>query len=208
MGNRTALGQRWWPQALAAVALLAVGFILGDRSSDAEPVDPSFHDIRVIHPEDFQTLIVPEAPELAALARQLGSLEAAYGFVRDRIAFEPSASAGAPAQTLREGRASCLGKATLLASLFRALGVPAASVRVVTGQVQLGDSILDHAWVDLEYGSLCLQLDATDLLGVHDFLQFPGQEYVRSFVSRELFCFNDEGFAAVSQLNRLRGRHP
>jgi hypothetical protein len=31
---------------------------------------------------------------------------------------------------------------------------------------------------------------------------------VSSFVSRELFCFNDEGFAVVSQLNRLRGRHP
>ena len=72
----------------------------------------------------------------------------------------------------------------------------------------LGGSLLDHAWVDLEYGSLCLQLDATDLLGTHDFLQFPGDEYVRSFVSRELFCFNDEGFAVVSQLNRLRGRHP
>ncbi len=72
----------------------------------------------------------------------------------------------------------------------------------------LGDSLVDHAWVDLEYGSSCLQLDPTDLLGTHDFLRFPGQEYVRSFVSRELFCFNDEGFAAVSQLNRLRGRHP
>ena len=208
MGNITALGRRWWPQAVAALAVLAAGFILGDQSGEADPVNTSFHDIRVIHPEDFRTLIVPEAPELVELARQLGSLEAAYEFVRDRIAFEPSAAAGAPAQTLREGRASCLGKTTLLVSLFRALGVPAGSVRVVTGQVPLGGSLLDHAWVDLEYGSLCLQLDPTDLLGRHDFLRFPGQEYVRSFVSRELFCFNDQGFAAVSQLNRLRGQHP
>jgi len=208
MGSLMALGRRWWPQAVAAVAVLAVGFILGDQSGDAEPVNSSFHDIRVIHPEDFQALIVPEAPELVALARQLGSLEAAYDFVRDHIAFDPSAPASAPAQTLRAGRASCLGKATLLVSLFRALAVPAGSVRVVTGQVPLGGSLLDHAWVDLEYGSLCLQLDPTDLLGTHDFLRFPGQEYVRSFVSRELFCFNDEGFAAVSQLNRLRGQHP
>jgi len=208
MGTFTFLGRRWWLHAAAAVLTLAAGFLLGDRSSDAELVRPTFHDTRVIHPEEFQTLIAPEAPELVTLARQLGSLEAAYAFVRDRIAFDPSAPAGAPAQTLREGRASCLGKATLLVSLYRALGVPAGSVRVVTGQVPLGDSLLDHAWVDLEYGSLCLQLDPTDLLGTHDFLQFPGQEYVRSFVSRELFCFNDEGFAAVSQLNRLRGRHP
>lgn len=207
MGNLTAFGRRWWPQA-AAAALLVVGFVLGDRNSDAEPVAPSFHDIRVIDPEDFQKLVVPAAPELVALARQLGSLETAYVFVRDRIAFDPAAPAGAPAQTLRDGRASCLGKATLLASLFRALGVPAGSVRVVTRQVQFGDSLLEHAWVDLEYGSLCLQLDPTDLLGTHDFLRFPGQEYVRSFVSRELFCFNDRQFAVVSQLNRLRGRHP
>ena len=204
-----AVGRRWWPHATAAVAVtLAVGFIIGDRSGDAEPVRPTYHDTRVIHPEDLRALIAPEAPEVVALARQLGSLEAAYGFVRDRITFEPSAPAGAPAQTLREGRASCLGKATLLASLCRALGIPAANVRVFAGQVPLGGSLLDHAWVDLEYGSLCLQMDPTDLLGTHDFLRFPGNEYVRSFVSRELFCFNDEGFAVVSQLNRLRGRHP
>ena len=179
--------------------MLAVGFVLGDSSGDAEPVRPSFHDIRVIHPEDFQSLIAPEAPEVVALARQLGSLEAAYDFVRDRIAFEPSAPAGAPAQTLREGRASCLGKATLLASLFRALGVPAGSVRVVTGQVPLGDSLLDHAWVDLEYGSLCLQLDPTDLLGTHDFLRFPGTGV------RAQLCF---ARALLLQRRGLRRRLP
>ena len=208
MGAFMVFGRRWWLHVLAATATLAAGFLVGEHSSDAELPRVSFHDIQVVHPEDFRTLIVPEAPELVALARQLGSLEAAYAFVRDRIVFDPSVPAGAPAQTLREGRASCLGKATLLVSLFRALGVPAGSVRAVTGQVPLGGSLLDHAWVDLEYGSLCLQLDPTDLLGTHDFLRFPGQEYVRSFVSRELFCFNDEGFAVVSQLNRLRGQHP
>jgi hypothetical protein len=208
MGDFMAVGRRWWPHATAAVATLAVGFIIGDRIGDAEPVRTTYHDTRVIHPEDLRVLIAPEAPDVVALARQLGSLEAAYGFVRDRIAFEPSAPAGAPAQTLREGRASCLGKATLLASLIRALGVPAGSVRVVTGQVSLGGTVADHAWVDLEYGSLCLQLDPTDLLGTHDFLRFPGSEYVRSFVSLENYCFNDEGFAVISPLNRLRGRHP
>lgn len=200
--------RRWWPQALAAAVTLAAGFILGDFSSDASPARTTFHDTRVLHPEDFRSLIAPEAPEVVALARRLGSLEAAYDFVRDRIAFEPSAPASDPAQILLDGRASCLGKATVLASLFRALGVPAGSVRVITGQVSLGDSLQDHAWVDLEYGSLCLQLDATDLLGTHDFLKFPGDAYVRNYVFRELFCFNDEGFAVVSQLNRLKGRHP
>ena len=202
------LRRRWWLHAVAAVATLAVGFVLGDRSGDADQARPTFHDTQVIHPEDFQLLVTPEASEVVALARQLGTLEAAYGFVRDRIAFDPSVPAAEPRQTLREGRASCLGKATLLASLCRALGVPAGSVRVITGQVSIGDELYDHAWVDLEYGSLCLQLDPTDLLGTHEFLQFPGNAYVRTFVSREMFCFNDEGFAVVSQLNRLKGRHP
>ena len=208
MGAFKTVGLRWWPHAMAAVATLAIGFVLGDRMGDAEPLRPTYHDTRVVHPEDFTSLIVPEAPAVVALAHRLGSLEAAYAFVRDRIAFEPSAPAGSPEQTLREERASCLGKAALLTSLCRALGVPADNIRVFTGQVPLGDAVLDHAWVDLEYGSMCLQLDPTDLLGTHDFLRFPGQEYVRSFVSREMFCFNDAGFAVVSQLNRLKGRHP
>ena len=208
MGILSALGRRWWLHVAAAVVTLAIGFTLGDRMGDAELVRASFHDIRVIHPVEYLKLITPEAPEVVELARQLGSVEEAYAFVRDRIAFEPSAPAGTPAQILRERRASCLGKATLLASLCRALGIPAGSIRVVIGQLTLEDSLVEHAWVDLEYGSQCLQLDPTDLLGTHDFLRFPGNEYSRSFVSRELFCFNDEGFAVVSQLNRLKGRHP
>jgi hypothetical protein len=200
--------RRWWPHAAAAAATLAVGFLVGHRAGDREPARPSFHDIRVVHPEDFRSLVAPAEPDVVELARRLGTLETAYAFVRDRIFFDPSASTGAPSLTLRAGRASCLGKAALLVSLFRALGVPASDVRVITGQVPYRGSVLDHAWVDLEYGALCLQLDATDLLGSHDFLRFPGTEYVRSFVSRELFCFNDQGFAAVSQLNRLRGQHP
>jgi transglutaminase-like putative cysteine protease len=199
---------RWWLQGIVAAGLLVAGFLLGNRDGEAEPAHPTYHDNQVVHPEELQSLVVPEAPEVVALARELQSVEAAYAYVRDRIAFEPSVPAGSPAQILRDGRASCLGKATLLTSLCRALGVPAASIRVMTGQVSLGGSLQDHAWVDLEYGSLCLQLDATDLLGVNDFLRFPGNEYVRSFVFRELFCFNDAGFAVVSQLNRLKGTHP
>jgi len=200
--------RRWLPHAAAAAATLAVGFALGDRFGEAEPQPPTFHDMRVNHPEDYTSLVTPAAPEIDALARRLGTLEAAYLFVRDGIVFDPSRAAGTPAEILRDGRASCLGKAALLASLYRALGVPAYGVRVVTGQVPFEGVLLEHAWVDLEYGSLCLQQDATDLFGVHDFLRFPNQEYVNGHVHRELYCFNDQGFATVSQLNRLRGRHP
>jgi hypothetical protein len=203
--------RRWLPHAAAAALTLAAGFALGDRfgrlRADASR-RASFHDIRVLPPEQFRSLVTPAAPEVTALARRLGTLEAAYLFVRDGIAFDPSSAADVPVGTLRAGRASCLGKAALLVSLYRALGVPADGVRVVTGQVPYEGELLEHAWVDLEYGSLCLQQDTTDLFGVHDFLRFPNQRYVDEFVQRELFCFNDQSFAAVSQLNRLRGRHP
>ena len=125
--------RRWGFIAIAAAALFGVGFLLGDRDGEAEGVHPSFHDTQVIHPDELQALVAPEATEVRALARELGSVEEAYAFVRDRVVFEPSAPAVGPAQILREGRASCLGKATLLASLCRALGVPASSIRVVTG---------------------------------------------------------------------------
>lgn len=199
-----ALARRWLPHAAAAAATLAFGIALGVRFGEAESPPAAFHDMRVNHPREYSALVTPEAPEVKELARQLGSLEAAYVFVRDSIVFEPMRAAGAPAETLRTRRASCLDKATLLVSLYRALGLPASAVRVVVGQISYGGKILEHAWVDLEHGSTCLQLDATDLLGVHDFGRFREQQFVDEFVSRELFCFNDEGFAAVSQLNRMR----
>jgi len=198
--------RRFLPHAAAAAATLAIGVALGGQLSEAEPPPADFHDMRVNRPSDYSGLIAPEAPEVAALARGLGSLEAAYHYVRDGIIFEPMRTAGPPAETILAGRASCLGKAALLVSLYRALGVPAAEVRVVVGQIPYGGGTIEHAWIDMESGDRCLQQDATDLLGVHDFASFPGQRFVDEFVSRELFCFNDEGFAAVSQLNRMRRR--
>lgn len=200
------MARRWLPHAAAAAATLAFGIALGSRFGAGAPVRATFHDFRVNHPRDYSSLVTPAAPAVADLARRLGSLEAAYRFVRDGVVFEPMRASGAPAETLAAGRGSCLGKAALLASLYRALGVPAADVRVVVGQIPTRDGLIEHAWVDMEHGSICLQQDPTDLLGVHEFGRFPGQQFVREFVSRELFCFNDKGFAAVSQLNRMRRR--
>lgn len=198
--------RHWLPHGAAALATLVFGVALGSRLGDASAPAPSFHDFRVNHPGDYSGLVAPEEPAVAELAGRLGSLEAAYRHVRDAIAFEPMRATGTPTETLSAGRASCLGKAALLASLYRALGLPAADVRVVVGQVPYGGGFIEHAWVDMEYGGLCLQQDPTDLLGTHAFGRFPGQRFVDEFVSRELFCFNDEGFAAVSQLNRMRRR--
>ena len=91
-------------------------------------------------------------------------------FATDRVrALRPCRRTGADAA---DGRASCLGKATLLASLYRALGVPGRQREGRHRAGGLGGNLLDHAWVDLEYGSLCLQLDATDLSACTTFCGF------------------------------------
>jgi hypothetical protein len=200
--------RRWVKLGAAGCLTLVLGIALNARYSIADRAQPTFHDLRVNLPEEYSRLVDPDAPPVQELAHRLGTLEAAYGFVRDSIAFEPRASASAPARTLADGRASCLGKAALLASLYRALGVPASDVRVVVGLVGYEGNLIEHAWVDLEYRALCLQHDATDLYGVHDFLRFPGDAYAREFAQREFYCFNDAGFAVVSQLNRMRSRRP
>ena len=74
----------------------------------------------------------------------------------------------------------------------------------MTGRVAYGDALTEHAWLELELGGSCLQQDPTPLLGSFAFEEFRGREYTERFVWRELYCFNDEGFAVVSPLNRHR----
>ena len=195
----------------AAAVLLAASFgagylaALGHARWKRPPV---FHDIRVTHVRDLVALVDPRDPAVAAAARKLATPEAAYAFVRDRILYVPAIPTDSPGETLRAGQGSCLAKATLLCSLYRALGMSENHVRVVTGNVALGDFLTDHAWVDLEIGNRCLQQDPSGLLGAFPFDQFPGTEFSRAFVHEEDFCFNDKGFAVVSQLNRFRDGLP
>ena len=123
--------------------------------------------------------------------------------------FDPSLPALSAGNIIDEGRASCLGTAILLCSLYRAMGIPASDVRVVTGELAYHEAIIDHAWVDMEYQGACLQQDATDLIGTFAFDQFRGTEYVSAFVRREAYAFNDMDFVVISRLNQLKGRgHP
>ena len=86
----------------------------------------------------------------------------------------------------------------------RAMGIPAADVRVMTGLVAIPEGLADHAWLDLEYRGTCLQQDPSGFLGIFGFSAFPGMSFTRAFVREERYCFNDRGFAVVSQLNRFR----
>jgi transglutaminase-like putative cysteine protease len=189
----------------AGVLLFSAGFLLGDLRPD--PL-PTFHDTRVNHIPDYTSLIDPRHPDIRALAKRLKTPEEAYYFVRDAIAFDPSLPAAGPEETLRTGAGSCLGKAALLCSLYRAMGLGSGAVRIVVGEVAAEGGSASHAWIDLELEGRCLQQDPSELLGLFRFAEFAGMEYTRAFVQKESFCFNDRGFAVVSQLNRFRGGYP
>lgn len=192
---------------LSALAVSALAAVVLLRDPDATE-HPSFHDMRINQVHDLVALVDPDAPAVRSLAGRLGTPEAAYAHVRDRIRYVPMAAASSPGDVLRDGAASCLGKATLLCSLYRAMGISARSVRVITGNIALPGRIADHAWLDIEYKGSCLQQDPSGFLGRFEFAQFPRMEFTRAFVVEEDFCFNDEGFAVVSQLNRFRKELP
>jgi len=184
-----------------AVGVFTTGYLFRDREARTRP---TFHDMRVNRIPDLVSLVDPDDPAVRSLAERLGTPEAAYAYVRDRIRYEPMVPGTPPGEILRAGAGSCLGKATLLCSIYRAMGIPASDVRLIVGNIALPDRIIDHAWIDLEYRGGCLQQDPSGLLGIFEFGKFPGMEFTRYFVQEENYCFNDEGFAVISQMNRFR----
>lgn len=202
--------QRNRVRRLAAVVLImAVTFTAGYTLGDKDPPPASFHDMVVNHADGLSSLITPDDRRVRALAKELKTPQNAYLYLRDSIAFDPSLPAE-PAGTIAEQkRASCLGKAVLLCSIYLAMGMTSNEVRVVTGEVEAGQGILDHAWVEIEHDGKCLQQDSTDLLGKFTYDQFTGMAYTHAFIKRENYTFNDKGFAVVSRLNMMKGSgHP
>jgi len=195
-----------WLALLAIVipATFVAGFALGDRDPDI-----SFHNMIVNHPESMSSLINPADSRIKALATKLATVENVYNYVRDNIAFEPSLPSVSAGEILAQGRGSCLGKAVLLCSLYRAIGMDDSAVRVVTGEIDAIGGPIDHAWVELEHNGTCLQQDPTDLLGRFSCDQFKGMAYTTAFIRREGYVFNDKNFAIVSRLNMMKGSdHP
>ena len=184
-----------------AAGIFAAGYLFRDREAGSRP---AFHDMRVNHIPDLVSLVDHDDPAVRSLAERLGTPEAAYAHIRDRIRYEPMVPGSSPGEILRAGAASCLGKATLLCSIYRAMGIPASDVRLIVGNITVQDRLIDHVWLDLEYKGVCLQQDPSGALGIFEFGQFRGLEFTRFFVQEENFCFNDKGFAVISQLNRFR----
>jgi len=190
------------------VVLLALAALGGYRFGRQPQTAPAFHDIRITPPRDLVALIAPQNPSVRKIAEGFRSYDEAYAYVSDQIRFVPFAPPGPVDKTIAYGYGSCLGKAALLCSLYRAMGMPAEDARLVMGIVMTPQGPADHVWVDLEHGGRCLQQDPSGMLGRFAFDQFPDNRYVEYYVVKESCCFNENGFALVSQLNRLRGSTP
>ena len=191
---------------IVAMLAFASGYAAAKRTGNA-PL--AFHDVIVNDPRLMVRLITPDDTRIKAKAAELKTFENTYTFVRDAIINDPALPALSAGDMLQQGRASCIGKAIILCSLYRALGMPSSGVRVVAGEVDIPGSIVDHAWLEMEYKGRCIQQDPSNLLGTFAFDQFNESAYVQVFIRDEEFVFNDRQFAIVSQLNRMKGSgHP
>lgn len=184
--------------------LLACFTVTGYAQADAGSQPSVFHDIRTNSIDSYLDLVEPEDPDIVKLAKQFKSFEEAYRFVADEIKFVPYVPSGPVKETLRYGVGSCIGKAVLLCSIYRAMGLPQEEVRIVVGIVVTADGLSDHVWIDLEHDGKCWQQDPSGMLGRFGFYDFPDNKYADRFVMKESFCFNDGHLAIVSQLNRMR----
>lgn len=203
------LGRTGFIRFGAATCFTLVVFLAGYTLGDKDPPPSSFHNMIINHADDLSALVTPDDKRVKALAGELKTPHNAYLYLRDSVAFDPSLPALPAGEIAGQKRASCLGKAVLLCSLYLAMGLSSDEVRVVTGEVEAGQGILDHAWVELEYQGRCLQQDSTDLLGRFSFDQFQGMAYTNAFIRRESYAFNDKGLAIVSRLNMMRDSgHP
>ena len=195
----------------AILCSILAGFLLGRKvppPSVAPPIQqarqPAFHDMRINPTTDYVGLIDPDHPHIIQQARQFRSYEDAYRFVSEKINFAPFVPPGPVDKTLTYSTGSCLGKAALLCSFYRAMGMPADDVRLVMGLVMTPAGLADHVWIDLEHDGRDLQQDPSGFLGDFAYHEFPDNRYVDTYVIKEMFCFNDSDFAVVSQLNRFR----
>ena len=196
---------------VAIAGAIAGGFMLGrlthpvkQQATPHQVVSPAFHDMRINPTVDYVGLIDVDHPEIIKLAKQFRTYEDAYRFVNEEIRFAPFVPPGPVEKTLEFRTGSCLGKAALLGSLYRAMGLPGNDIRLVMGLVMTPEGPADHVWIDLEHQGRCLQQDPSGMLGSFGFNDFPGNRYVDAYVMKETFCFNDSDFAVVSQLNRFR----
>lgn len=180
---------------------LMIIFLNFSKSSKKEL---KFENVEIIAPDQYVDLVTPGNKEVIRIAERVQDPVKAYYYVRDFISFNPSMVTNKPEITINLREGNCLSKAVLLVSLYRALGIPESQVRIVIGELHNDKMPIQHAWVEVKYNGIWLQQDPTDLIGLFEFDQFKDRDYFSNFVRVENYCFNDTGFAVVSQRNRFR----
>ncbi|MCX7770731.1 MAG: transglutaminase-like domain-containing protein [Proteobacteria bacterium] len=163
-----------------------------------------FENIEIIEPNKYVELITPENREVERISQRVKDPVKAYYYVRDFIIFNPMMVTNKPEVTISLREGNCLSKAVLLVSLYRALGIPESQVRIIVGELHSDKRPVQHAWVEVKFNGVWFQQDTTDLIGSFEFDQFKDKEYLKKFVRVENYCFNDTGFAVVSQRNRFK----
>jgi transglutaminase-like putative cysteine protease len=106
-----------------------------------------------------------DLPELKALAAKVaagaGDRFAAAVKLRDwvgaNMTFDLGIAIAPSSEILRDRRGTCVGYATLLAALARALGIPS---RVVIGYVYADGMFGGHAWAEIDAGGAWIPIDA------------------------------------------------
>jgi transglutaminase-like putative cysteine protease len=110
-------------------------------------------------------ILQSDDPDVAALAAQLrrtylGPLAQArllQDWVAEHMHFDPGLALLPASEVVRDRRGTCVAYAVLLASLARALGIPA---RVVMGYVYIDAVWAGHAWTEVRIGKRWIALDA------------------------------------------------
>jgi transglutaminase-like putative cysteine protease len=116
-------------------------------------------------PPEFLTanvLIDSDDPEVRKIAAQVPGegWERALALTRwtaKHMQFDLGVVFAAASELARDRRGTCVGYATLLASLLRAARIPS---RVVFGYVYTGGIFAGHAWVEARFGNRWIPLDA------------------------------------------------
>lgn len=152
---------------------------------DAEVPDPVF--------KYAPLLVGKDEPRIKELAASLGSPEDIYLFVRDEIEYSENYDKRRTAiEVLESGQGDCLGQADLLAALLLAYGYTEEEVHVDMGYTVHNGEKRHHAWVEFEYKSKWMVLDASRFMGTFEFEQWERESFYHAFQAQPYAEFNDE----------------
>ena len=146
-------------------------------------------------------LIESDHPEIAALARTVAGDETdpwraalrLTEWVAENLSLDLGVVMAPASELVRDRRATCVGYATLLATLARARGIPS---RVAMGMVYYGGIFGGHAWTEVWADGRWLPLDAA--------VYAPGVASAARFAVDES-SFQDGGGDLMVELGELYG---